>query len=893
MVLCVLLKSSTIGMEQQETSSLQGASAVVETPLMKQYNAIKVKYPDALLLFRVGDFYETFGEDAVRASGILGIVLTKRKNGSAAYIELAGFPHHSLDTYLPKLVKAGNRVAICDQLEDPKLTKKIVKRGITELVTPGVSYNDKTYDSGANQFLAAVHIHQKQAGLALLDISTGEFLTAQGTPEYIDKLLQTFKPSEVLYKKTDDRLFKETFGEGFYTFRLDDWVFTPDFANEILNKHFGTKSLKGFGVEQLQWGILACGAVLHYLAETRHDKLDHISHIARIEEDRYVWLDKFTIRNLELIDSPNDHSVTLLNVIDQTVVPMGSRLLRRWVVLPSKELHVIHRRQSQVEYFVHQQDQMEQLRTDLKRVGDLERLIGKVAVARINPREMAQMQRALESIESIQGQLSLSTNTDILAIRDQLNPCFDLCARLRKELHADPPLALHKGPVIADGVDKDLDELRGLATDGKDVLQRIQERESERTGIPSLKISFNNVFGYYLEVRHAHKDKVPADWIRKQTLTQAERYITEELKEYEQKILGAEEKIASIEFRLFNELIGAISEYTATIQLNAGLLAHLDCVLSLAMTAVRFNYVKPLVNDSLELKIIEGRHPVIERCLKPGEVYVSNDVYLDSESHQMMMITGPNMSGKSAVLRQTAIIVLMAQMGGFVPARAADIGLVDKVFTRVGASDNIASGESTFMVEMNETASILNNLSNRSLILLDEIGRGTSTYDGISIAWAIAEYLHEHPRYKAKTLFATHYHELNEMEKIFERIHNFNVSVKELEGRIIFLRKLQSGGSNHSFGIHVAKLAGMPVVVLDRAKQMLVELEKTHQTERRKEKAGQVAKEQMQLSFFQLDDPTLAQIREQILDLDVDRLTPVEALMKLDEIKRILSGGAR
>jgi DNA mismatch repair protein MutS len=880
-------------MEQQETSPLQGASAVVETPLMKQYNAIKVKYPDALLLFRVGDFYETFGEDAVRASGILGIVLTKRKNGSAAYIELAGFPHHSLDTYLPKLVKAGNRVAICDQLEDPKLTKKIVKRGITELVTPGVSYNDKTYDSGANQFLAAVHIHQKQAGLALLDISTGEFLTAQGTPEYIDKLLQTFKPSEVLYKKTDDRLFKETFGEGFYTFRLDDWVFTPDFANEILNKHFGTKSLKGFGVDQLQWGILACGAVLHYLAETRHDKLDHISHIARIEEDKYVWLDKFTIRNLELIDSPNDHSVTLLNVIDQTVVPMGSRLLRRWVVLPSKELHVIHRRQSQVEYFVHQQDQMEQLRTDLKRVGDLERLIGKVAVARINPREMAQMQRALESIEAIQEQLTLSTNTDILAIRDQLNPCFDLCTRLRRELHADPPLALHKGPVIADGVNADLDELRGLATDGKDVLQRIQERESERTGIPSLKISFNNVFGYYLEVRHAHKDKVPADWIRKQTLTQAERYITEELKEYEQKILGAEEKIASIEFRLFNELIGAVSEYTATIQLNAGLLAHLDCVLSLALTAVRNNYVKPLVNDGLELKIIEGRHPVIERCLKPGEAYVSNDVYLDSESHQMMMITGPNMSGKSAVLRQTAIIVLMAQMGGFVPARAADIGLVDKVFTRVGASDNIASGESTFMVEMNETASILNNLSNRSLILLDEIGRGTSTYDGISIAWAIAEYLHEHPRYKAKTLFATHYHELNEMEKIFERIHNFNVSVKELEGRIIFLRKLQAGGSNHSFGIHVAKLAGMPVVVLDRAKQMLVELEKTHQTERRKEKAGQVAKEQMQLSFFQLDDPTLAQIREQILDLDVDRLTPVEALMKLDEIKRILSGGAR
>jgi DNA mismatch repair protein MutS len=878
-------------MLDQEMNSLESGAAIVETPLMKQYNAIKAKYPDALLLFRVGDFYETFGEDAVRASAILGIVLTKRKNGSAAFVELAGFPHHSLDTYLPKLVKAGNRVAICDQLEDPKLTKKIVKRGITELVTPGVSYNDKTYDSGANQFLAAVHLQQKMAGLALLDISTGEFLTAQGTTDYIDKLLQTFKPNEVLYKKTEDRIYKETFGESFYTFRLDDWVFTTDFSNELLNKHFGTKSLKGFGIDQLPLGVVACGAILHYLAETRHDKLDHISHIARIEEDKYVWLDKFTIRNLELIDSPNDHSVTLLNVIDQTVVPMGSRLLRRWVVLPSKELQVIQRRQSQVEYFVHHADLMDQIRAELKRVGDLERLIGKVAVGRINPREMAQMERALETIDSIQKMLGQTTNIDIVAIRDQLNPCVDLCQKLKRELHTDPPLALNKGQVIASGVDAELDELRSLATDGKDVLMQIQERESERTGIPSLKISFNNVFGYYLEVRHAHKDKVPTDWIRKQTLTQAERYITEELKEYEQKILGAEEKIASIEFRLFNELIGAVAEYTATIQLNAGLLAHLDCTLALALTAVKYGYVKPLVNDSLEIKIVEGRHPVIERCLKPGDEYVSNDIYLDSESNQMMMITGPNMSGKSAVLRQTAIIVLLAQMGSFVPARSADVGIVDKVFTRVGASDNMASGESTFMVEMNETASILNNLSNRSLILLDEIGRGTSTYDGISIAWAIAEFLHEHPRYKAKTLFATHYHELNEMEKIFERIHNFNVSVKELDGRIIFLRKLQQGGSNHSFGIHVAKLAGMPVTVLERAKLMLVELEKSHQTERRKERAGQVAKEQLQLSFFQLDDPTLAQIREQILNLDIDRLTPVEALMKLADIRRILSGG--
>lgn len=879
-------------MQEQDISPIQDQTSAVETPLMKQYNAIKSKYPDALLLFRVGDFYETFGEDAVKASAILGIVLTKRKNGAAAFIELAGFPHHSLDTYLPKLVRAGNRVAICDQLEDPKLTKKIVKRGITELVTPGVSYNDKTYDTGANQFLAAVCIAQKQAGLALLDISTGEFLTAQGTIEYVDKLIQTFKPSEVLYKKTEDRQFREHFGEGFYTFRLDDWVFTPDFANEILNKHFGTKSLKGFGVEQMQWGIIACGAILHYLAETRHDKIDHISHIARIEEDRFVWLDKFTIRNLELVDSPNDHSVTVLQVLDQTVVPMGSRLLRRWVVLPSKELHVIQRRQSQVEFFVHHQDVLEQLRTELKRVGDLERLIGKVAVARINPREMAQMQRALEAIEHIQQLLAHSSISDILAIRDQLNPCLDLVARLKRELHPDPPMALNKGPVIASGVDLELDELRALATDGKMVLQQIQERESDRTGIPSLKISFNNVFGYYLEVRHAHKDKVPADWIRKQTLTQAERYITEELKDYEQKILGAEEKIASIEYRIFNELIGAVAEYTATIQVNASLLAHVDCVLSLAVVAVRNNYVKPTVHEGLDVKIIEGRHPVIEKCLKPGENYVSNDIYLDSESQQMMMITGPNMSGKSAVLRQTAIIVLMAQMGGFVPARSADIGLVDKIFTRVGASDNMASGESTFMVEMNETASILNNLSNRSLILLDEIGRGTSTYDGISIAWAIAEFLHEHPRFKAKTLFATHYHELNEMEKLFDRIHNYNVSVKEIDGRIIFLRKLMKGGSNHSFGIHVAKLAGMPVVVLERAKQMLVELEKSHQTERRKETAGQVAKENLQLSFFQLDDPTLAQIREQILDLDIDRLTPVEALIKLSEIRRILGAKA-
>lgn len=858
---------------------------------MKQYNAIKVKYPDALLLFRVGDFYETFGEDAVRASQVLGIVLTKRKNGAAAFIELAGFPHHSLDTYLPKLVKAGNRVAICDQLEDPKLTKKIVKRGITELVTPGVSYNDKTIDLKANNFLAAVTMDGNQCGVAFLDISTGEFLTAQGTVDYIDKLLQSFRPNEVLYQKHHDKAFKEAFGDKFYTFRLDDWVFTTDFANEALTKHFGTKNLKGFGVEQLPLGVIASGAVLHYLAETQHDKVAHIGHLARIEEDQYVWLDKFTIRNLELVGSANENATTLLHVIDHTVSPMGSRMLRRWLLLPLKDVRKIEHRLHVVEHFTKQQEELENVSAEMKQIGDLERLISKVATGRINPREVLQVKRALDAILPIKQYCEKASNAELAAIGNQLNACTALSDKIGSTLHPDAPMALNKGQVIADGVDHELDELRKLATHGKEILQQIQDRESEATGIPSLKISFNNVFGYYLEVRNTHKDKVPANWIRKQTLTQAERYITEELKEYETKILGAEEKISSIEFRLFNELVAAASDYTAAIQLNAQLLARLDCLMSFAKCALKNGYVKPSVNEGYTVQILEGRHPVIEQSLPPGEEYVSNDIYLDNTTQQVMMITGPNMSGKSAVLRQTALIVLLAQIGSFVPAKAADIGVIDKIFTRVGASDNISSGESTFMVEMNETASILNNLSDRSLVLLDEIGRGTSTYDGISIAWAIAEFLHEHPKAKAKTLFATHYHELNEMEGTFSRIRNFNVGVKEVANKVIFLRKLSPGGTNHSFGIHVAKMAGMPAQVIERSKTILQQLEKSHSRENLtgnvKEVASQAA---MQLSFFQLDDPTLAMVREQILNLDINTLTPVEALMKLNDIKKAVVG---
>jgi DNA mismatch repair protein MutS len=867
---------------------------IVETPLMKQYNTIKAKYPDALLLFRVGDFYETFGEDAIKAARILGITLTKRKNGAAAYVELAGFPHHSLDTYLPKLVKAGNRVAICDQLEDPKLTKTIVKRGVTELVTPGVSYNDKTIDATSNNFVAAVVFgaigsNAKSAGVAFMDISTGEFVTAQGSIDYIDKLIQSFRPNEVLYQKHHDAAFKEAFGDRFYTFRLDDWVFTKEFGEEILTRHFGTKSLKGFGIEDLQLGIIASGAIMHYLAETQHDKIAHIATLGRIEEDRYVWLDKFTIRNLELIGSTNENARTLVGVIDDTVSPMGSRLLRRWMLLPLKETKLIEQRLSVVEYFTKHGEVMETIGSELKQIGDLERLISKVAVGRINPREVQQIRRALEAIQPVKELCLKSGNAELIAFGNQLNPCTDISERIKREIHPEPPIALNKGAVIADGVDKDLDELRGLAFSGKDFLMQIQERESQRTEIPSLKISYNNVFGYYLEVRNTHKDKVPSDWIRKQTLTQAERYITEELKEYETKILGAEEKISSIELRLFNDLVASIMEYTASIQLNAQLIARIDCLLSFAKIALKNNYVKPSINDTKVLKILNGRHPVIEKTLPVGEEYISNDVYLDNETQQIMMITGPNMSGKSAVLRQTALIVLMAQMGSFVPASAADIGIVDKIFTRVGASDNISSGESTFMVEMNETASILNNLSDRSLILLDEIGRGTSTYDGISIAWAIAEFIHEHPKAKGKTLFATHYHELNEMEGIFKRIRNFNVSVKEVGQRIIFLRKLAQGGSNHSFGIHVAKLAGMPSRVVERAKDVLVQLEKSHSRENLNGNIQQVAQDAgMQLSIFQLDDPMLEQIREEIINIDINTLTPVEALMKLNDIKRLL-----
>lgn len=868
--------------------------AVVETPLMKQYNQIKSKYPDALLLFRVGDFYETFGEDAIKASSILGIVLTKRKNGAAAYIELAGFPHHSLDTYLPKLVRAGNRVAICDQLEDPKLTKTIVKRGVTELVTPGVSYNDKTIETKSNNFLGSVAFSGNKSGVAFLDISTGEFLIAQGSTEYVDKLLQSFHPSEVLYQKNLDKQFKESFGEKFYTFRLDDWVYTSEFGNEVLTKHFGTKNLKGFGIEELSLGVIAAGAALHYLAETQHDKVAHIATVSRIEEDKYVWLDKFTIRNLELVSSNNENASTLLSVIDNTVTPMGSRLLRRWMLLPLKEVERISQRHSAVEYFTSKIDDAEKLVQELKQVGDLERLISKVAVGRISPRELWHIHRALECTIPIKSFAENSGNDFLKHIGEQLNPCQHIRERIAKELHPEAPMAVNRGNVISSGFHAELDELRGLLAHGKEYLQDLQERESERTGIPSLKISYNNVFGYYLEVRNTHKDKVPAEWIRKQTLTQAERYITEELKEYESKILGAEEKISMLEQRLFSELVLAVADYTEAIQLNSQVLAQVDCLLNFARVAVKNGYVKPSVNDSHSLKILEGRHPVIEQSMKAGEEYVSNDIYLDNDSQQIMMITGPNMSGKSAVLRQTALIVLMAQIGSFVPAKAADIGITDKIFTRVGASDNISSGESTFMVEMNETASILNNLSDRSLVLLDEIGRGTSTYDGVSIAWAIAEYLHEYSKGRAKTLFATHYHELNEMTNTFSRIKNYNVSVKEVGNKVIFLRKLSAGGSNHSFGIHVAKMAGMPTRVVERAKDILVRLEKNNKREDNKKTSNpdvaRAAQETAigQLSIFQLDDPTLSQIREEIVNLDINILTPVEALMKLSEIKKIL-----
>lgn len=861
---------------------------VAETPLMKQYNQIKAKHPDALLLFRVGDFYETFGDDAVKASRILGIILTKRKNGSASHIELAGFPHHSLESYLPKLVKAGQRVAICDQLEDPKMTKTIVKRGVTELVTPGVAFNDQVLQNKQNNFLASVHFGKNSSGVAFLDISTGEFLVAEGTEEYIDKLLQGFKPSEVLYQKNRISRFKEVFGEGFYTFKLEDWVFTTDFADEILNKQFGTASLKGFGIEHLSQGIIAAGAALHYLSETQHDRIGHITRINRIEEDKYVWLDRFTIRNLELIHSQNIGATVLIDIIDKTLTPMGGRMLKRWMVLPMKDLKTIQQRLDAVEFFVTHPEDAETLAFHLDQIGDLERLISKVAVGRINPKEVIILRNAIRELQPIREKLSTADSEAISQIAGQLDLCEKFLEMIDTQLHPEPAIAVGKGSVIADGFHKDLDELRKIAFSGKDYLDQLQERESEATGIPSLKIAFNNVFGYYIEVRNTHKDKVPEGWIRKQTLVNAERYITEELKEYESKILGAEDKIHALESQLFQELILSMAPYTETIQRNAQRIAMLDCLHSFATVAQENQYTKPEVNDGKVLDIKNGRHPVIEKQLPLGEEYIANDVYLNPDSQQIIMITGPNMSGKSAILRQTALITLLAQIGSFVPASQAKIGIVDKIFTRVGASDNISSGESTFMVEMNETASILNNVTDRSLVLLDEIGRGTSTYDGISIAWAIAEYLHQHPQAHCKTLFATHYHELNEMTHQFDRIRNFNVAVKEIGNKVIFLRKLMEGGSEHSFGIHVAKMAGMPPQVIQRATKMLVHLEKTHKPEERNKVVEAVSSPEMQLSIFQLDDPVLQNIKEELISIDIDTLTPVEALMKLNEIKKLV-----
>jgi len=860
-----------------------------ETPLMKQYNSIKAKYPDALLLFRVGDFYETFGKDAIKASSILGIVLTARNNGGAK-LELAGFPHHSLNSYLPKLVRAGFRVAICDQLEAPSKEKKIVKRGVTELVTPGVTFNDHILDNKTNNFLAAIHFDAKQCGVAFLDVSTGEFLVGEGSVEYIEKLLHGFKPTEILFQRNKKKQFLETFGDQFYTFCLDDWAFALDFGNEILQKQFETTSLKGFGVENLNAAICAAGAALHYLSDTQHDKTKHITSISRIEEDKYVWLDRFTIRNLELIYSPNENAKTLIDVLDYTISPMGSRMLKRWVALPLKEIKPINDRLDAVNEFVHQKQLSQSLTNNIKEIGDLERLISKVATARINPREVVQLKRALTAINPIQQACFSSNNESLKKIGERLNPCSLIKDKIEKYIQEEAPVAIQKGNVINNGVAEELDDLRNILNSGKDALIEIQEREIEKTGISSLKISFNNVFGYYIEVRNTHKDKVPESWHRKQTLTQAERYITEELKEYESKIVGADEKILELETHLFNDLVLELADYIVPIQLNAALIAQLDCLLSFATLAVAQHYTKPEINDSKIIDIKNGRHPVIEQQLPIGEEYVANDVYLDDTTQQIIMITGPNMSGKSALLRQTALITLMAQIGSFVPATHTKIGLVDKIFTRVGASDNISQGESTFMVEMNETASILNNLSDRSLILLDEIGRGTSTYDGISIAWSIAEYLHEHPT-KAKTLFATHYHELNDMTNSFKRIKNFNVSVKEISNKIIFLRKLVQGGSNHSFGIHVAKMAGMPNKMIDRAKEVLKQLENSHVGSNSSKKVKtKIDVEDMQLSFFQLDDPILEQIKEELINIDINTLTPVEALMKLNEIKKSVGG---
>ncbi|MDI9257748.1 DNA mismatch repair protein MutS [Flavobacterium sedimenticola] len=868
---------------------------VKETPLMKQYNEIKAKYPDACLLFRVGDFYETFGEDAIRASKILGIVLTKRGAGSDTETALAGFPHHSLNTYLPKLVKAGLRVAICDQLEDPKMTKTIVKRGVTELVTPGVAMNDEVLHAKSNNFLASIYFGKRQLGVAFLDVSTGEFLTAQGQEEYIDKLLQNFSPSEILIQKNNKTQFKEAFGEDFNVFYLEDWVYKEDYAKESLLNHFQTNSLKGFGIEELQDGIIASGAILYYLSETQHNKLQHIANIQRIAEDAYVWMDRFTIRNLELYHSHSQNAVTLLDVIDKTISPMGSRLLKRWLALPLKDINAIRSRHDVVSYLKDHQEVLQKIQYQIKQISDLERLISKVATGKISPREVIYLKESLDAIIPIKTIALESPQEAVRVIGDNLHACDLLREKIKNILNPDAPVAIAKGNAIAPGVHAELDELRSIAFSGKEYLEGIEARESERTGISSLKISFNNVFGYYIEVRNTHKDKVPAEWIRKQTLVNAERYITEELKEYETKILGAEEKIHQIESHLFEQLVVWIGTYIKQVQLNATLVAQLDCLTSFAQLAIENQYVCPVLDDSFELEITNGRHPVIEKQLPVGIPYVANDVFLDRETQQIIMITGPNMSGKSAILRQTALIVLLAQMGSFVPAEKVRMGVVDKIFTRVGASDNISMGESTFMVEMNETASILNNISERSLVLLDEIGRGTSTYDGISIAWAIAEFLHENPS-KPKTLFATHYHELNEMTELLPRIQNYNVSVKELKDTVLFIRKLVKGGSAHSFGIHVAKMAGMPQMVIQKAQKLLKKLEKNHSSDAlntiKSTKDGSGLKgeqaQQMQLSIFSLDDPLLEEIREDIVNLDINTLTPVEALMKLNELKRML-----
>ena len=856
-----------------------------ETPLMKQYNEIKRKYPDACLLFRVGDFYETFGEDAIRASKILGIVLTKRGAGSETETALAGFPHHSLNTYLPKLVKAGLRVAICDQLEDPKMTKTIVKRGVTELVTPGVSMNDEVLQARSNNFLASIYFGKKHLGISFLDVSTGEFLTSQGNEEYIDKLLQNFSPSEILIQKNNRNQFKEIFGDKFNVFYLEDWVYKVDYATETLNNHFQTNSLKGFGVEELLDGIIASGAILYYLSETQHNKVQHITNIQRIAEDAYVWMDRFTIRNLELYHSHSQNAVTLLDVIDKTLSPMGSRLLKRWLALPLKDIHKIRSRHEVVSYLKENEEVFQKFQYQIKQISDLERLISKVATGKISPREVIYLKESLDAIIPIKSIALDSKQEAVRIIGDSLHACDLLREKIKTTLNQEAPVAISKGNAIASGVHAELDELRNIAFSGKEFLEGIEKRESESTGISSLKISFNNVFGYYIEVRNTHKDKVPSEWIRKQTLVNAERYITEELKEYETKILGAEEKIHQIESHLFEQLVSWISTYIKQVQLNANLIAQLDCLISFSQLAIENDYICPILDETFELEIKSGRHPVIEKQLPIGIPYVPNDVYLDRESQQVIMITGPNMSGKSAILRQTALIVLLAQIGSFVPAEEVRMGIVDKIFTRVGASDNISMGESTFMVEMNETASILNNISDRSLVLLDEIGRGTSTYDGISIAWAIAEFLHENPA-RPKTLFATHYHELNEMSELLPRIKNYNVSVKELKDTVLFIRKLVAGGSAHSFGIHVAKMAGMPQTVIQKAQKLLKKLEKNHSSESLN--GIKSVKDDMQLNIFNLDDPLLEEIREDIMNLDINTLTPIEALMKLNELKRVL-----